>query len=163
MFGLMLWSILMAREVGTIPVAVMYPLRFAPCYRAESWQVAYCSLCFSTSSTSTCILRYALWLCFVHFIYDPTACLLYLSFAFTLHVPFRRDSPNKVYLTGKYRDIGFWSLACTIRLNGPIATTSLSSFPIYSRLKSRLLGSKCMGFGDGDRPCTSSAYASFLR
>lgn len=28
MFGILLWSILMAREVGNIPVAVMYILKF---------------------------------------------------------------------------------------------------------------------------------------
>jgi hypothetical protein len=150
MFGILLWSIFMAREVGNIPVAAMYILRFVLRSRAESWPVAYCSLCFSTSSTSTCTLRYALWRCFVHLIYHLTACLLCLSFVFALYVPFRRDSPNKIHLAGKYRDLGFRSLTWTIRPDGTIAATSVSSFPIYSWFKSCLLGSKCMGFGDGD-------------
>ena len=150
MFGILLWSILMAREVGNIPIAVMCILRFVLCYRAESWPVAYCLLCFSTSNTSTCTLRYALWLCFIYLVYNLTACLLCLSSAFALYVLFRRDSPNKVHLAGKYRDLGFRCLAWTIRLDGTIAAASVSSFPVYSWFKSCLLGSKCMGFGDGD-------------
>lgn len=134
-------------------------LRLVSCCRAESWQVVCCLLCFSTSSTSTCTLRYALWFYFARFIYNLTACLLYLSFAFALYVPFRGDSPNKVHFTGKYGDLGFRSLAWTIRLDGAIAATSISPFPIYSGSKSRLLGSKCMGFGDSHRSCASSAYA----
>ena len=152
-FGQFLWR----ARWETFPSRWCTYLNF--CYREESWRVAYSLRCFSTSSTSTCTLQYVLWLWFVHLIYNPTACLLCLSFAFALHVPFRRDSPNKVHLAGKYRDLGFWSFPWTVRLDGTTAATTVSSFPIYSWFKSCLLGSKCMGFGDGNWPCTSSAYA----
>lgn len=149
------------------PVAVVYILRLVSYYRTGSWLVVYCLLCFSTSSTSTCTLQYAFYLCFVHFTYNFIACLLYLSFAFALYVAYRRDSPDKVHFAGKYRDLGFRSLAWTIRLDGAISATSISSFPIHPGSQSRLLGPKCMGFGDSHRSCTSSTYAfariSFVR
>jgi len=77
------------------------------------------------------------------------ARLFRLLVAIVLHVSIWPNPPNKIHFTREYSRLDIRDFAGTIYLDGSAASAPFPSLPLHSRAEPRLLGAKCVGFGDG--------------
>lgn len=90
--------------------------------------------------------------------YPPTECaslksqslarLFRLLVAIVLHVSIWPNPPCKIHFPCEYSHLNIRDFAGTIYLDGSAASAPFPSLPFHSRAEPRLLGAKCVGFGD---------------